>query len=77
MLMRLMGTGDERRRLATLLLLIALVHIAMIFFGNENATPVKLLFSYTASTALLLTSHYARRRLLSTPPSPPSPTSAP
>jgi hypothetical protein len=75
MLMRLMGTGNERRRLATLLLLIALVHIAMIFFGNENATPAKLLFSYTASTALLLASHTARRRLLS--PNPPSPPSAP
>lgn len=73
MLMRLLGTGDERRRLATLLLLIALVHIAMIFFGNENATPGKLVFSYLASTAMLLASHTVRRRLLSsTPPSPPS-----
>ncbi|MDP2340873.1 MAG: hypothetical protein Q8O67_07950 [Deltaproteobacteria bacterium] len=52
---------DDRVRLLNSGLLFGLVHIGLLFFGNEGATPLRLLLSFTICCALLGVATIARR----------------
>ena len=52
---------DDRVRLMNSALLFGLVHIGLLFFGNESATPLRLALSFAACCALLGVSTIARR----------------
>ena len=64
MLLRLTGQGSEKRRLAVSIFLVGCVHVSLVFFGNENATPPKILASFALSTTLLMVSQRVRAKLL-------------
>jgi hypothetical protein len=52
---------DDRVRLLNSALLFGLVHVGLGFFGNESATPLRLLLSFTICCTLLGLSTIARR----------------
>jgi hypothetical protein len=54
---------SPRRRLALAIGLIGLVHVLLLFVGNEDATPGKLAGSFAVSTALLVVSFQIKRQL--------------
>lgn len=54
---------DDRVRLLNSALLFGLVHVGLFFFGNDLATPVRLLFSFTVCCALLAVVTAVRRHL--------------
>ena len=55
------------RRLALAIGLIGLVHLALLRFGNEDATPLRLLGSFALATAMLVAAFQLKKQLL--PPS--------
>lgn len=54
---------SPRRRLALAIGLLGLVHVLLLFVGNEHATPDKLVGSFALSTALLVVSFQIKRQL--------------
>ncbi len=54
---------DDRLRLLNSALLFALVHIGLFFFGNESATPQRLLLSFAVCCGALGGVTLVRRRL--------------
>lgn len=52
------------KRLGLAIGLIGLVHLGLLRFGNEDATPLKLLGSFALSAALLLTATAIKKNLL-------------
>jgi len=52
------------RRLALAIGLLGLVHGALLRFGNDDATPLRLLGSFALSTALLLVAFQLKKHLL-------------
>lgn len=69
-----LSARDPKQRLLLKLFLIVLVHVALIFLGNENATPAKLLGSFVLSSTLIIISDRVRAKIAAPPP---PPTSAP
>jgi hypothetical protein len=55
------------RRLALAIGLIGLVHLGLLRFGNDDATPLRLLGSFALATAMLVASFQLKKHLL--PPS--------
>lgn len=72
MLLRLTGAGSDKRRLAISILLVACVHVSLVFFGNENATPPMVLASFALSTTMLVISQRVRAKLSAPRPAPPA-----
>ena len=54
---------DDRVRLLNSALLFGLVHIGLLFFGNDGATPLRLALSFAICCALLGLATVVRRRL--------------
>lgn len=52
------------RRLALAIGLIGLVHVALLRFGNDDATPLRLLGSFALSTSLLVVAFQLKKHLL-------------
>ena len=52
-----------QQRLAMSVAVIGLAHVALLRFGNEDATPLRLLGSFVLASALLVASHGIRQRL--------------
>jgi hypothetical protein len=52
------------RRLALAIGIIALVHLGLLRFGNEDATPLRLLGSFGLATAMLVASFQIKKHLL-------------
>ena len=64
----LSGFRDQKKRLLVKLLLVVIVHVSMIFLGNENATPQKLLLSFVVTSLLVLVSDRIRAKLVAPVP---------
>lgn len=54
------------RRLALAIGLIGVVHLGLLRFGNDHATPLRLLGSFVLATAMLLASFQLNKHLLRT-----------
>jgi hypothetical protein len=52
------------RRLALAIALIGLVHLGLLRFGNDDATPLRLLASFVLATAMLVASFQIKKHLL-------------
>jgi hypothetical protein len=74
----ILGKLSGGRRLVFTLGLMALVHLGLLRFGNEDATPLRLLGSYVITSALLIAAYRIRATLLpdGAAPSPSASTSA-
>lgn len=57
------------RRLTLAIGLIALVHLGLLRFGNEDATPLRLLGSFVLATAMLVAGSQLKKHLLQAPSS--------
>ncbi len=72
MLMRFLGPGSDKRRLGISIFLVACVHVSLLFFGNEQATPPVILGSFALSCTMLLISQRVRTKLAAPRPAPPA-----
>ena len=61
---RLFRGLSPERRLALSITLIGVVHIGLVFFGNEDATPLRLLGSFGLATAMLFAGFQIKKHLL-------------
>jgi hypothetical protein len=69
--MHRLGPG---KRLALSIALMGLVHVGLLFFGNEDATPLRLLGSFALAATLLVVAQRMRQHLnASAAPLPSSP----
>ncbi len=61
---RLFRGLSPERRLALSVALIGAVHVGLVFFGNEDATPLKLLGSFGLASLMLVASFQIKKHLL-------------
>lgn len=61
-----------QQRLAMSVAIIGLAHVALLRFGNEDATPLRLLGSFVLSSTLLVAAHRIRQHLTTSAESPPT-----
>lgn len=68
-----LATSNPKHRLLNSGLLLGFVHIGLFLWGNENATPLKLIASFTVMMGLLSLLAFWRSRRLAALVSPVSP----
>jgi hypothetical protein len=61
----ILGRLSDGRRIVMLVAMMALVHLMLLRFGNEDATPLRLLGSFLLTSTLVVVAQRLRRLVIS------------